>query len=231
MKALMLRQFTIAAAALLIACATPYRQIYSPPSVAVSRPALGVVTEAYPGDPMLTQGTQREYEAVIAAAPFSVAGFVLPSGKYLKEGHSNAADFFSWDEVTHPTNGGIVSDGQTLKRIALIKDSAALCVQTFTSKVYCEEGHPLQRTMAVVQDRDDRFQRTLLYGGKVGSKINVSYREFSDRYARAAFTNTAEYDLSESRIIGYKGAQIEVLEATNQLIRYRVLRNFNEAQQ
>ena len=67
-----------------------------------------------------------------------------------------------------------MSDGQTLKRIALIKDSAALCVQTFTSKVYCEDRHPLQRTKAVVQD-SDRFQRTLLYGGKVGSQINVSY--------------------------------------------------------
>jgi len=59
----------------------------------------------------------------------------------------------------------------------------------------------------------------------------VSYREFSDHHARTAFTNTAEYDLSESKIIGYKGALIEVLEATNQHIRYRVLRNFNEAQQ
>lgn len=226
----MLRQLTIAAVALLTACATPYRQIYSPPSVAVSRPALNVVTEAYPGDPMLTQGTQREYEALVAVAPFSVGGFVLPTGKYLREGDSNAAEFFSWDEVTRPTNGGVVSDGQTLKRIALIKDSLALCVQTFTSKVYCEDRHPLQRTKAVVQD-SDRFQRTLLYGGKVGSKINVSYREFSDHHARTAFTNTAEYDLSESKIIGYKGALIEVLEATNQHIRYRVLRNFNEAQQ
>jgi len=73
---------------------------------------------------MLTQGTQREYEALVAAAPFSVGGFVLPSGKYLREGDSNAAEFFSWDEVTRPTNGGVVSDGQTLKRIALIKDTA-----------------------------------------------------------------------------------------------------------
>ena len=36
-----------------------------------------------------------------------------------------------------------------------------------------------------------------------------------------------EYDLKDSTTIGYKGALIEVLEATNQSIRYRVIRNFN----
>ncbi len=39
-----------------------------------------------------------------------------------------------------------------------------------------------------------------------------------------------EYDLSESMTIGYKGAQIEIIEATNELIRYKVLRNFNKAE-
>ena len=220
----------ILVALLLTACQTPYRQVYSPPSIAVSRPALGEVAEAYPGDPMLTQGSHREYDAIVSTAPFSVGGFVLPTGKYLREGDTNAADFFTWDEVTRPTNGGIRSDGQTLRRVALIKNSTALCVQTFTSKIYCEDKHPFERTKTIVLDAD-RLQRTLLYGGRVGNKINLSYREFNDNYARAAFSGTAEYDLSESKIVGYKGAQIEVLEATNQLIRYKVLRNFNDAQQ
>jgi len=179
---------------------------------------------------MLTQGTQRVYDSITLTEPLSVEGFVLPAGKYLKEGESNAAEFFSWDEISFPTRGGITSNGQTLKNVALIRDSTSVCVQTFTPKTYCTDVHTFKRTTAVVQDQDS-FQRTLLYSGKVGSKINVSYREFADRYARAAFTNTAEYDLSESRVIGYKGAQIEILEATNQYIRYRVLRNFNNAEQ
>jgi hypothetical protein len=214
---------------LLMGCAER-RSLYSPPSIPVSYPAIGVVSEAYPGDPMLTQGTQREYVALENSDPFPVESFVLPPGKYLKEGENNAAEFFSWDEVSRPTNGGIVSDGQTLKTVALIKDSSSLCVQTFSARTYCVERHSLTRTKAAVLDRD-RFQKTLLYSGKVGKKINVSYREFSDSYARAAFTNTAEYDLAESRVIGYKGAQLEILEATNQSIKYRVLRNFNDARQ
>jgi len=75
------------------------------------------------------------------------------------------------------------------------------------------------------------FQQTLLDSGKIGNKINVSYREFSADLARPAFNNEVEYDLLESSVIGYKGAQIEVIEATNQLIRYRVLSNFKRATQ
>ena len=73
----------------------------------------------------------------------------------------------------------------------------------------------------------DAFQQTLIYSGKVGDKINIGYREFSSNVARPAFNNDVEYDLKDSTTIGYKGALIEVLEATNQSIRYRVIRNFN----
>ncbi|MCV5978658.1 hypothetical protein OFO29_40580, partial [Escherichia coli] len=57
-------------------------------------------------------------------------------------------------------------------------------------------------------------------------KINFSYREFSNDMARPAFNNEAEYDLSESNQIGYKGAVIDVLEADNTKITYRLIRNF-----
>lgn len=66
----------------------------------------------------------------------------------------------------------------------------------------------------------DPFQQTLIYSGKVGNKINIGYREFSNGLARSAFNNNVEYDLFESAIIGYKGAQLEILEATNQYIKY-----------
>ena len=64
---------------------------------------------------------------------------------------------------------------------------------------------------------------------KVGNKINISYREFQGSMARSAFNNDVEYDLNDSRQIGYKGALIDVLEADNQKIKYKVLKNFNKS--
>ena len=45
--------------------------------------------------------------------------------------------------------------------------------------------------------------------------------------ARTAFTQEAQYDLSESDIIGFKNARIRVIEANNRVITYEVLANFD----
>ena len=65
----------------------------------------------------------------------------------------------------------------------------------------------------------------------MGSRLRIGYREFSGDLARPAFNNDVEYDLTESSVIGYKGARIEVIEATNEHIRYRVIRTFNSIPQ
>jgi hypothetical protein len=224
---LMIRMLVIFFAAFLMtACAGP-QQFYSPPSLPFSRPATGAITVAYLGDPLLTQGIEREYDAINLSNRLSVGAFVLPAGNYLKASEDSITERFSWDEISNPTRSGVVSDGQTLKNVILLKKSPGVIVSTLSAKLYAENSHPFQRVKAVVQDQGS-FQQTLLYSGRVGNKISFSYREFSNQSARTAFTNSAEYDLSESKLIGYKGAQIEVIEATNQTISYRVIRNFND---
>ncbi len=66
------------------------------------------------------------------------------------------------------------------------------------------------------------FSQELIYLGRSGDELSFKYREFSGSLARPAFSADLTYDLSESRTIGYRGARIEVIEAGNQLIRYRV---------
>ena len=75
----------------------------------------------------------------------------------------------------------------------------------------------------------DSLQRTLIYNGRVGDKVNIGYREFSGNTARPAFNNNVEYDLTESREIAYRGARLEILDATNRAIKFRVISNFNQA--
>jgi hypothetical protein len=52
------------------------------------------------------------------------------------------------------------------------------------------------------------------------------YREYARDTARPAFSQEVEYDLSEGNVIGFKGARVEVLEATNFFTRYKVLVHF-----
>lgn len=71
------------------------------------------------------------------------------------------------------------------------------------------------------------FQQTLLYNGRIGDRITLGYREFANGTARPAFSNNVDYDLSESKVVGYKGAKLEVINATNTEITYKLLSGFS----
>lgn len=66
------------------------------------------------------------------------------------------------------------------------------------------------------------FKRELVYNGKSQTTVKLSYREYMDNMIRPAFSQDLSYDLSEGNVIGFKGMKIEVLEATNSLIRFIV---------
>ncbi len=114
--------------------------------------------------------------------------------------------------------------------IQLDESSGKACFQAaiLLSASGCQSGVEVKfnKSKDLQYEQSSHLQQTLLYSGRIGNRIRFSYREFSDGLARSSFTNDAEYDLSESRQIGYRGALIEVLDANNMRIRYRVLRNF-----
>lgn len=72
----------------------------------------------------------------------------------------------------------------------------------------------------------NNFQMNLIYTGKRGKEISITYSERNDKWKYPSFTQNLTFDLSESRIIGIKGARIEVIEATNSNIHYKILSGF-----
>src|SRR5690606_27655124 len=71
------------------------------------------------------------------------------------------------------------------------------------------------------------YSRQLFYNGKAGNTLKFTYREFIDDMARPAFTQDLQYDLSESNIIGFDGLRIEIIQANNTSITYKILSDFN----
>ena len=71
---------------------------------------------------------------------------------------------------------------------------------------------------------------TLVYGGKTGTKIKLGYREIWKNITRPAGDVFVEYDLADSTVVEFKGARIEVFEATNESIRYRVTQAFDSTE-
>ncbi len=181
---------------------------------------------------MLRQGQYMEYDALYLREDVRVGilgEVTLTRGYYLKKGENAKSEFYL--PATGADAGRIIVHPAAVPVavIRLSKEGGKLyavatngAADGTTKANYERKKYPIRSA--------DSFQQTLIYSGKVGEKINVGYREFSGDVARPAFNNEVEYDLSESKTIGYKGARIEVIEATNEFIKYKVIQNFNRAE-
>ena len=71
----------------------------------------------------------------------------------------------------------------------------------------------------------DFVSKELLYSGKSGNTIELSYREFRGGLAAPAFYQTVKYDLNESKIVNFQNFQIEVYTASNNEMTGKLLRD------
>ena len=208
-------------------CASPSYD-YIPEKIQTSKPPIGTVNIAYVGDALLTQGVYLEHDAILLDKKIKVGligNYTFFPGYYTKTGGNQRVGFYQPSELG---DGGRVKKGAITDPFQIIEAQyrpQKICgVSVFNAKICTKASFEVTSQQSTGKNS---FQQTLLYSGKVGDKINFGYREFSGNVARPAFNNDVEYDLSTSSIIGYKGARIEVLEATNEFIRYKVFSNFN----
>ncbi len=67
------------------------------------------------------------------------------------------------------------------------------------------------------------WRRELIYTGRSGSTIGVTYREYANDFARPAFFQDLKYDLDDSDTIVFRDWRLRVIEANNQHIRFAVV--------
>ena len=215
---------------LLVGCATP-KYNYFPTRTEISEPPLNTVVTAYVGDAMVRQGKYSEHDAIYISRDTkvgSLGSYTFTRGYYLKKGEDEESEFYlpSGGANTGRVIPSALADPFQIIRVD--KKTGKICGVTVLNLEVCTSDTDYEKKKYPIASSDS-FQQTLIYSGKIGDKINVGYREFSNDLARPAFNNDVEYDLSESMTIGYKGCRIEVIEATNQFIKYQVLSNFNQA--
>lgn len=216
----------------LVGCVSDIKYNYVPEVTQKSYPDLNVVTTTYIGDDMVRQGNVKTMDVISFPVTTQVNKFwnsyIIDAGDYPKLGEDNKYLFFAAKSV----NGNSIVKSFDIPAapigIRVSKDSSKneVCMSFSTGTDFCE-NHKQFTYKKVSVTNQNGFQQTLIYNGKVGNKINIGYREYNDDMARPAFSNNAEYDLSRSTVIRYKGAVIEVLQATNQHIKYKVISNFN----
>jgi len=213
---------------LIVGCATPKRN-YMPEATNISEPPIGSINTAFVGDEMLKQGKFIKWDAIYIKEIIKPTwSYTLFPGYYIKQGEDTESSFYlpSNEAGSGKVEKRAISDNW--KSIQVYKSGNKICVVTVYHIAGCTNSNAFERTKTQLRSRNS-FQQTLIYSGRFGNKINIGYREFSSSKARPAFNNDVEYDLSVSNQIGYKGSKLKVLEATNEHIRYKVIRNFNKA--
>ncbi|WP_420429096.1 hypothetical protein [Kordiimonas sp.] len=220
--------FILLVGLLMSACTAPQYN-YVPTTIDVSEPPLGEVRQVSVGDTLLRQGVYTEQDAIQIGDKFSAGLFgeyTIQPGYYLKVGEDKKSEFY--EAEASPSGGRIVKAAlaDPAQSLQVLKQKDSVCVVTVYGSTSCEKNVRFVRLKRPSLSANS-FQQALIYSGRVGNKINIGYREFSSNLARPAFNNDVEYDLTTSSAIAYKGAELEILEATNQFIRYRLLRNFN----
>lgn len=185
----------------------------------IDRPEVGAVVVASIGDPLLEKGMIIEEKVLEVNKTMGGALYTIPALKYPQVGFDDKHTFYSANGVVR---SGLADPIQALS-LDKVSDKE-LCVVTTFGGTACYQGD--YRRATKISEHGTSFQQTLLYSGRVGDKLKISYREFSNNLARPAYNNEVEYDFSTSKIIGYKGASIEVISADNTSITYKVIRNF-----
>lgn len=196
---------------------TPFN--YTPSIEYVSFPTIGEQHKVDVGDTLVKQGALTTLDGIQVSSAAHVAfTYTILPGQYRKVGDGDGREYYL------PYGGQTLP--QNVQSIFVPQGTKNLCVLITTSATLCGDDMPFKKVKLRYAD-DNSFQQALLYNGKVGNKLNIGYREYSANYARPAFNNNVEYDLSDSKVIKYKGAKIEIIDATNQTITYKLISNFN----
>lgn len=134
---------------------------------------------------MLRQGKYVEHDSIYVRQKIDVSwAYELLPGYYLKKGE---------DDETETYLPGGAEPGAVQKAaladpwsaVAAYKGTNRICVITVFNFIICGESSNFTRRKVPVLS-DESFQQTLIYSGKIGSKINIGYREFSNNRARPA---------------------------------------------
>jgi hypothetical protein len=220
--------------ALLGACATV--QPTAPQHLSVNRPAAGQIVAAGLGDVILERAESTRHDGVLLqneVSWFDLLGlrrFTLRPGPLVAREADRDFTYYYSDRLTARELAGLASSASG--GICIRKDDAAY-VRVFTTKGFCSvvpDQPPRLRPLPVVEQGAENYRQEIIYRGRSGSVLSFVYRELRDDQSYPSLSLDFQIDITDSSAFGLRGARVEVIEATNSRLTYRVISSFAEPQ-
>ncbi|WP_300545086.1 hypothetical protein [uncultured Pseudoalteromonas sp.] len=189
----------------------------------ISLPALNTQETAYLGERMLMK-TFGHYANCIDVSGANGVQSVIKNTRFCQKSPTSSTYYSSDLQAVGHKNGygNVISHANSVTYDAQKNE---VCASVFSCYDSSEMSISYKKGELVMED--NALQQIIEYNGRTGSVLNFTYREFAGGMARSAFTTDFKMDLEEGNEIGYKGARLEIKEATNKKIIYSVLKSFN----
>ena len=205
----------------IIGCSIAPMKILRTPakSVYYCRPEINSINEVYIGETLLNEGRKSEQIAIYLLAEYGNKGWNAYHhiGEYKRIGFADEYILYQGNEIN---NNGVTN---TYSQILESKNGDCYRRLNFGVELLPKESYVKKE---YTDNLSDNFSQNLIYTGKDSDIIKFSYREFYNDMARASYTIDATYDISKDNTIRFKGALIEVIDANNQYIKYKLLSGF-----
>lgn len=216
---------------MLAACAGT--QAIVPKTRIIDAPALNTAATVELGETVVEKGRLRTFDGLMLSNElkwgdgFLLKKFIVSPGRLRARQQDAKFVYFysenmaSYDAIlgTYPYTGG---------GLCRSLDGTGP-VRGFISAGRCNMNRNVTPDVAETQIQDvdsPGFRQELIYNGRIGDSLKFLYREFSGDLMRPPFSQEVQYDLNDSHTIGFRGVRIEVIEATNTQLRYRVVSSF-----
>jgi hypothetical protein len=237
---------TLLSVVVIASCATTSstQRINLTEATLIDFPQQGVIVTASLGDRLVAKGYKEEgpayelYEGELIPIGGSLIGTcaatnVFPQSWFIQRKKSNG-DMCAGPFNISLTQAGGATDWKCTGRTG---NSIDICYSNSNNNFYVNSSTYLPITNQVINSnlikkikkikiQNNNFLQEFIYNGKVNNELRFIYREFSSDMIRPAFNQSVQYDYDDSKLISFKGLNIEIIEANNQIIKYKLIRNF-----
>ena len=199
-------------------------------------PEIGKIATASLGDPIITTGTGHYTKVLRVTKDCSKPDFQggkmnITKGLYQMIHKTNYNEYYLPinPKQTYWENIYGEQKSETWNSQIRISNNGEVGIITKNDRLIAEDFKNIldyDVLDSVLIENENSFQQTMLYIGKENNVVRFSYREFSDSYIRDSFTTEVSYDLTESRIIGFKKFKAKIIEATNTQLEYIITSGF-----
>jgi len=196
-------------------------------------PATGQEAQVAVGEEMLRQGTFTTLDGLNISAPAKIANYHLSAGFYPLMSQDAAYTYHSFRSIPSRPGIGVVQvstdfmgDREAPQAIRVAKAGKEIClIERGVMNAVCDRNilFAFQRKNELA---DNDLQRRLIYQGRRGNVVRLTYREESGHYTRPASSSELEFDLSSSKTLRFREVEIDVIKADAESIRYVVRKTF-----